>query len=69
MTDINFDHLRRKRAFIQGVNIQLEEEFDKEELVGFDNLPDLLPIIPKGNLAKIDYTELMQSGMTEEEQK
>ena len=46
---LNFDHLRRKRAFISGVNIQVEEEkTDKGETLGFDELPDLLPIKPKG---------------------
>ena len=30
MSDLNFDHLRRKRAFFQGVNIELQQEFDKE---------------------------------------
>ena len=49
MDGINFDHLRRKRAFISGVNIQVEEEkTDKGETLGFDELPDLLPIKPKG---------------------
>ena len=35
-TDVNFDHLRRKRAFIQGVNIELEEEkTDKGDTITF----------------------------------
>ena len=67
--DINFDHLRRKRAFIKGKNIQLAEEFDKEELVGFDNIPDLLPVIPKGNIATLSYEELMAPVAGAEEEK
>jgi len=61
LSDIRFDHLRRKRAFLKGKNIELVEEFDKEVLVGFDNLPDLLPIKPKGNLANTDFDKLMSS--------
>lgn len=50
VNDMNFDHLRRKRAFIKGVNIALEEEkTDKGDLLSFSDLPDLLPIKPKGN--------------------
>ena len=36
VTDLNFDHLRRKRAWVKGVNIKIEQEFDKEQLMGFD---------------------------------
>ena len=48
MENINFDHLRRKRAFVKGISIEVEEEkTDKGETIGFDTLPDLLPIKPK----------------------
>ena len=67
--DINFDYLRRKRAFIQGVDITLQEEFDKEQLLGFDSVPDLLPIVPKGNLASIKFDELMRPIQSGEESK
>lgn len=66
---VNFDHLRRKRAFYRGVNIQLSEEFDKEELVDFSNLPDILPLKPKSGMADLDYAELAKSTLTEEEVK
>ena len=69
LDDLNFDHIRRKRAWLKGVNIKIQEEFDKEQLVGFDQLPDLLPLMPKGNLAKTNYEELMKSTSTDEEQK
>jgi len=65
--DLNFDHLRRKRAFVQGVNIQLEEEKNKEELIAFDNLPDILPLVPKGNMAEMNYEELMRTTASEAE--
>lgn len=69
ISDINFDHLRRKRAFLKGINIQLDEEFDKDELVGFNALPDLLPVVPKGNIATLDYEQLTSCATSEEEQK
>ena len=69
LDDLNFDHIRRKRAWLKGVNIKIQEEFDKEQLVGFDQLPDLLPLMPKGNLATTNYEELMKSTSTDEEQK
>ena len=67
ISDLNFDHLRRKRAFISGVNIQLEEEKNKEELVGFQDLPDILPLVPKGNMAEMDYDQLMKTTASEAE--
>lgn len=69
MDDINFDHLRRKRAFFQGVNIELQQEFDKEQLIGFSDLPDVLPVRPKGDMANMKYDEVMRTTATEEEQK
>lgn len=59
--------MRRKRAYIQGVNIQLEEEKNKEELVAFDNLPDILPLVPKGNMAEMNYEQLMRTTASEAE--
>ena len=48
-SDVNFEHLRRKRAFYKGVNIQMEQEMtDKGEVVGFGDVPDILPFKPKG---------------------
>jgi len=70
MSDVNFDHLRRKRAFLSGVNIQLEEEkTDKGDILAFNNLPDLLPIKPKGEWDGLKYDELMATTASEEEQK
>jgi hypothetical protein len=54
--------LRRKRAFIKGVDIALEEEkTEKGDLVSFSDLPDILPIKPKGNWDGLNYNELMAS--------
>lgn len=70
LDDVNFDHLRRKRAFISGVNIQLEEEkTDKGDILAFNDLPDLLPIKPKTAWDKVKYDELMVTTASEEEQK
>ena len=70
LNDVNFDHLRRKRAFIKGVNLQLSEEYDKEELLGFGGLPDVLPMKPRDQqLANVDYADLMKTILTDEEQK
>lgn len=71
MSDVNFDHLRRKRAFYKGVNIELEEEkTEKGDLVSFSDLPDLLPIRPKNQAWDgLKYEELMATTATEEEQK
>ena len=66
--DVNFDHLRRKRAFVKGVDIRIREEMDKEKLMGFANLPDIVPIKPKNQtLSNVDYVELMKA--SEEESK
>lgn len=56
--DVEFEHLRRKRAFISGANIEPEQS-EKEELISFDNLPDILPFKPKGSMADVDYAALM----------
>lgn len=69
-SDINFDHLRRNRAFYQGVNIQMNEETtDKGDLIGFSNLPNILPVRPKAEWALVNYEELMATTASEEEQK
>ena len=62
MENINFEHLRRKRAFVKGINIQVEEEkTDKGQTLGFDTLPDLLPIKPKNQKWDvIDYDKLLR---------
>ena len=67
MDKMNFDHLRRKRAFFSGVPIQLQEEMDKGALIGFSNLPDILPIKPKQAWDGLKYEELMSTTLTEEE--
>ena len=71
LSDVNFDHLRRKRAFYRGVNIELEEEkTEKGDLISFSDLPDLLPVKPKGQKWDgLKYDELMATTATEEEQK
>ena len=69
-SEVNFEHLRRKRAFYQGVNIQMGEEItDKGELIGFANVPDILPLRPKGQWDGLNYDELMATTASEEEQK
>lgn len=42
---------------------------DKGELIGFGNLPDILPIKPKGAWDGLNYDELVATTLTEEEQK
>lgn len=51
------------------MNIQLAEEMDKGALLGFGNLPDILPIKPKGEWDGLNYDELVATTFTEEEQK
>ena len=67
LADINFDQLRRKRAYYKGVNIQLGEEMDKGQLVGFSDLPDLLPIKTPGKWDGLNYNELAATTLTDEE--
>jgi len=67
LADINFDQLRRKRAYYKGVNIQLGEEMDKGQLVGFSDLPDLLPIKTPGKWDGLYYNELAATTLTDEE--
>ena len=70
LTDVNFGHLRRKRAFYKGVNIQMGQEMtDKGELISFSDVPDILPMKPKGEWDALNYDELMASTASEEEQK
>ena len=48
MEKMNFDVLRRKRAFYTGIDIQLKPEFgESKELLGWAQMPDVLPIKPK----------------------
>lgn len=57
--DIKFDKIRRKRAFYQGVPINLNEEFeDSKELMNFNYDPDILPIKPKEAFTSCDYKAL-----------
>ena len=67
LNDLNFEHLRRKRAFLSGVNLKLDQEFDKEQLIGFQNLPDIVPIKPNGDIVDMNYEELMRPITAEEE--
>lgn len=70
LKEVNFDQLRRKRAFYKGVNIQLLEEMNKEELIDFTNAPDILPMRPRDKqLSEVDFTELMKKVEGGEEQK
>ena len=65
---INFEHLRRKRAFSSSVNIEMEEEkTDKGDLISFSDLPDLLAIKPKEKWDGLKYEELMATTTSEEE--
>lgn len=62
--------MRRKRAFFRGVNIQLGQELtDKGELVGFSDVPDILPLKPVEKWDGLDYDKLMASTASEEEKK
>lgn len=56
--DIKFDKIRRKRAFYQGVSINLNEEFEDKELMNFNYDPDILPIKPKEAYTSVDYKTL-----------
>lgn len=60
-SDLNFNQLRRKRAYYNGVNIQLAEEMDKGVLLGFSDLPDLLPVKTIGKWDKLNYDEVAAS--------
>ena len=68
ITELNFEHLRRKRAFYNGVNIQLEEEKDKDKVLDFTDLPDILPVKAKGKgYDKVKYDELVKTTKSEAE--
>ena len=70
ITEMNFEHLRRKRAFYNGVNIQLEEEKDKDKVLDFTDLPDILPVKAKGKeYDGVKYDQLVRTTKSEEEQK
>lgn len=36
-------------------------------MVGFEDLPDILPLVPKGNMAEMNYDELMKTTASEAE--
>ena len=65
---MNFDHLRRKRAFYKNVDIQLLEEKDKEEIIEFTDLPDILPVKAAGEgYSDLKYDDLVKTFKSEEE--
>ena len=69
LSEVNFDHLRRKRAFYKGVDIQLTQAADKE-VSGFTDLPDIIPVKAKGSMyGTLEYADLIKSTKTEEELK
>jgi len=43
------------------VNIQLAEEMSKGVLLGFADLPDLLPVKTSGKWEKLNYDEVVAS--------
>ena len=60
MEKMNFDVLRRKRAFYTGIDIQLKPEFgETKELLGWAQMPDVLPIRPKTGYVQTDYKTLL----------
>ena len=70
INEINFDHLRKKRAFYKGVNIGLNEAADKQEVIDFTDLPDILPLKAAGQgFADLNYDDLAKTTKSEEEQK
>ena len=44
-----------------------EEMTDKGDLIGFSNLPNILPVRPKDEWTKVNYEELMATTASEEE--
>lgn len=47
---VNFEHIRRKRAYQTGTNIEIKQEYTdetKKVLKDFTDVPDILPIQPK----------------------
>ena len=68
ITEMNFDHLRRKRAFYKNVDIQMLEEKDKEEIIEFTDLPDILPVKAAGEgYSDLKYDDLVKTFKSEEE--
>ena len=62
LEEINFNNLRRKRAFLSEVSIELPPEFvdaKKKKLLNFKGLPDILPIRPKENFGEVNYKKLV----------
>jgi len=47
----------------------MAEELDKGELVGFSDVPDIMPFKPKGEWDSLNYEELMATTLSAEEQK
>ena len=53
---LNFDVLRRKRAFYTGIDLQLKPEYgESKELLDFSGLPDIVPIKPKTGYVSTDF--------------
>ena len=61
MEDFMFDSIKRERAFFQGINVTAGEEMDKGEMYSFEDLADILPLKPKGDMAEMDFKKLMKS--------
>ena len=62
---MNFDVLRRKRAFYTGIDIQLKPEFgETKELLGWAQMPDVLPVKPKDGFVSADYKTLLANTKT-----
>ena len=70
ITEVNYEHLRRKRAFYKNVDIQLQEEKDKQEIIEFTDLPDILAVKAAGEgYSDLKYDDLVKTTKSEEEQK
>jgi diacylglycerol kinase family enzyme len=65
--DLNFDHLRRSRAFYKGVDIQMKSDTPET----FEDLPQILPVKAGGGqkYASLAYEDLVKSTKPSEEQK
>jgi len=58
---VDWNNLRRKRAFHQGVPMTLKEEWAAPEvLLDFQKVPDVLPLRPRGSLVDCDYNALLK---------
>lgn len=62
--------MRKKRAFYKGVNIRLNGEKDKQEVIDFTDLPDILPLKAAGQeYSALNYDDVAKTTKSEEEQK